>query len=107
MYRPKDLKKLKEEISNIAYEAEVFFKTEHEEPKLNEYKEYIEIIKKIVKKNDLIVYGGYAQNDQIIEKKKNDGFYKKWEKNDYELYSPEPVKYAMEIADELYKKNFF
>ncbi len=69
MYRQKDFELLQEEIKNIAYDAEVLYKKNFEEPSLNEYEETISIIKNIVKKNDLIVYGGYAQNEQIEKKK--------------------------------------
>jgi hypothetical protein len=107
MYRQKDFDLLQEEIKNIAYDAEVLYKKNFEEPSLNEYEETILIIKKIVKDNDLIVYGGYAQNEQIEKKKKNDGFYEKWQKPDYEMYSPDPIRHGVEIADALHKKGFF
>ena len=107
MYRQKDFEKIKDNINNIENKALEFYIKNHVDPSIEEYKEVINLIKKMVIKNKLIVYGGYAQNELILKKNKTDGFYTELDMPDYEIYSPEPIKHSMEIVDIFYKKNYF
>ena len=107
MYRQTDLTKIKANLNDIENNAMEIYIKNHNDPSIKEYNDVIEIIKKYIKKRNLIVYGGYAQNDLILEKNKHDGFYNELDMPDYELYSYEPIKDAMAIADELYKKKYF
>jgi len=107
MYRQKDLETIKNNINEIENKALDIFIKNHNDPTIKEYNDVINILKKFFKKNNLIVYGGYAQNDLILKKNKNDGFYSEIDMPDYEIYSPDPIKHAMEIADILYDKKYF
>lgn len=107
MYRQKDFDKINDNIKDIENKALEFYIKNHNDPSIDEYKEVINLIRKIVIKNNLVVYGGYAQNELILKKNKTDGFYTEIDMPDYELYSPDPIKHSMEIVDAMFKKKYF
>lgn len=65
----------------------------------------LEIQKFIIKKNR-IVYGGWAQNAFIKEKKPEEQFYHAEDVPDIEFYTPEPSTDLMDLADHLYNKGY-
>ena len=107
MYRSKDFSAIKESIYDIEEKANELFMRNYHEPSIKEYQDIIKLLKKIVKKKNRIIYGGYAQNELIKEKNKDDVFYTEIQMPDLEIYSPDPIKDAVDIADELYEKGYF
>ena len=79
----------------------------HHQPSIKEYQDVIKLIKDYIKKTNLIVYGGYAQNELILDKNKDDGFYREIDMPDFEIYSPDPIKHSVEMADLLYEKGYY
>ena len=69
------------------------------------HKEIDEIIKKNKTKNR-IVYGGYAQNELIRIKNKEDVFYREIDVADIEFYSPNPIGDMIDLCDILYNNKF-
>lgn len=106
MYSDKNIKKIKDNINNIQQEAEMEFNKNHHEPNLKEIKEVYDIMLKYLKKSKKIIYGGYAQNQLILNKNKEDGFYKETDLADIEFYSYEPVKDLVELTDLIHKEGY-
>ena len=106
MYSDKNLKKVKENIKDIEEKAEIVFRKNHFEPSLKEVQEVNEIIIKFLKNKKKIIYGGYAQNQLILNKNKDDGFYKETDLADIEFYSYEPVKDLVELTDLIHKEGY-
>ena len=63
MYRSKDFSAIKEGIYEIEEKANEIFMKNYNEPSIKEYQDIIKLLKKIVKKKNRIIYGGYAQNE--------------------------------------------
>lgn len=106
MYRQKDLEIIKTNLNQIEDKAaEIFLKKFHE-PNLEEMTSVYDIIKKFIRDKKRIVYGGYAQNELIKKKKKEDGFYKLIDLPDIEFYTPEPLKDMIELCDIIHEKKF-
>ena len=76
------------------------------EPTIDEINKVYNIIKQYIRDNNLIVYGGWAQNALIKSKNKNDAFYSEAETPDIEFYSTEPLKDLINLCDLLHKKEF-
>ena len=107
MFRQKDHSIIKENIYDIEEKAYDLFMRNHHQPSIKEYKDVIKLIKEYIKKTNLIVYGGYAQNELILDKNKDDGFYREIDMPDFEIYSPDPIKHSVEMADLLYEKGYY
>lgn len=106
MYKQKDIDIINKNLSLISREAAKIFLDNFEEPSTKEYDEIMNDIKDYIKKNNLIIYGGYAQNTLIGVKNKNDMFYDELSRADLEIYSPDPIKNAIELSDILFKKGY-
>jgi hypothetical protein len=76
------------------------------EPTIDEINNVYNIIKEYIKDNNLIVYGGWAQNALIEKKNKKDAFYSQVDIPDIEFYSPKPLKDLIQLCDLLHKKEF-
>ena len=113
MYRTEDIIKINENINIIKDEASYNYQ-KNNEPTLDELSIVYQYIISYIKKKQRIVYGGYAQNLLIIDKNKDDGFYKEingafynWpDLADIEFYSPTPIEDLIELTEELYHKKF-
>jgi hypothetical protein len=105
MYREDDIEKIKLNIDNISTKAMTIYKTNYE-PTLAESQEVYKELLNFIKEKKKIIYGGYAQNNLILQKNKNDGFYKDIDTPDIEFYSFEPVKDLFELCNYLHSKNF-
>jgi hypothetical protein len=113
MYRIEDIDKINLNINKIKDIADEVYK-KNNEPTLDENSLVYKCIMNYIITKKKIVYGGTAQNLLIVEKNKNDSFYRdvngvyyNWpEIADIEFYSPTPIKDAMELSEELYNKNF-
>lgn len=105
MYRNEDIEIIKMNIDNITEEAMLVYKTNYE-PTLKENKEVYAEILNFIKKKNRIIYGGYAQNQLILVKNENDGFYKDSHTPDIEFYSFEPLADLIELCDYLKSKHF-
>lgn len=106
MYRQEDFDKINSNLSRLRDEAAQIYLDKYEEPNSKEYNSVMNEIKKFIKNKNLIIYGGYAQNALIGKKNKSDEFYTEISRADLEIYSPEPIKHAMELADMLHSKNY-
>ena len=106
MYRQEDIDIINKNLSIISREAAKIYLDNYEEPNTKEYEAVMRDIKEYIKKNDLIIYGGYAQNALIKSKNPDDVFYDELSRADLEIYSPDPIKHAMEMTDLLYGKGY-
>jgi len=104
-YREKDIDDINNNLDKIVLKANKTYLTNYE-PTIDEINKVYEIIKSYIRENNLIIYGGYAQNELIKNKNKDDGFYSEYDVPDIEFYSPEPVKDMINICDILYNKDF-
>ena len=105
MYRDEDIDIIKNNIDNITQEAMKIYKTNNE-PTLAESKLVYTEILNFIKEKNRIIYGGYAQNNLILMKNVDDGFYKDIDTPDIEFYSPEPLADLINLCDYLKSKNF-
>ena len=106
MYRQEDIDIINKNLSTISREAAKIYLDNYEEPSTKEYEAVMKEIKEYIKKNDLIIYGGYAQNALIRAKNPDDVFYDELSRADLEIYSPDPIKHSMEMTDMLHKKGY-
>jgi hypothetical protein len=104
MYRIEDIDEIKKNINNIQDDAMLVYKTNYE-PTLTESKSVYNYVLEFIKLKKRIIYGGWAQNELIKYKNKDESFYKETSEADVEFYSYEPVKDAMDLADFLKSKN--
>jgi len=113
MYRPEDILKINENIDKIKDDATYESKKKYE-PTLEEISDVCKAIISYIKKKQRVTYGGYAQNLLIMNKNKEDVFYKEidgafynWpELADIEFYSPTPIEDLIELTEELFSKKF-
>jgi hypothetical protein len=103
MYRIEDIDNIKKNIGQIQDEAMLTYKTNYE-PTLTESKSVYNYILEFIKSRKRIIYGGWAQNELIKSKNKDEQFYKEVDTPDVEFYSYEPIKDAVELADFLKSK---
>ena len=106
MYREKDLKEIYDNLSNLEDKAQILFNDKYGEPSVDEMSRVYGIIKDYIRDNNLIVYGGYAQNALIKEMNPKDVFYKETDNPDIEFYSYEPLKDLIQLCDILHKEGF-
>jgi hypothetical protein len=105
MYRDIDLEVIKKGMDDIKEEA-MKKKLDTLEPTLSEFKDVYNNILDYIKKKKKIIYGGYAQNQLIKMKNKNDTFYRDTDLADIEFYSHEPLTDVVELCDLLHSKGF-
>lgn len=113
MYRLEDIEKINDNIKDIKDNAATAYKTYYE-PTLNELSNVYNAIKNYIKKNNKIVYGGFAQNLLITKKNRDDAFYKEingayynWpDLADIEFYSTTPLKDVIDLTEELHGLGF-
>lgn len=106
MYRQKDIDIIEYNLDKIGNTAKKIYIDNYYEPTIQEYEAVMNEIKKYIEKNNLIIYGGYAQNELIKKKNSKDVFYNKYDRNDIEIYSPDPINDGMKISEDLFKKGF-
>jgi len=106
MYRQKDFDMIKLNLDIIEHNAEDEFVRNHKVPNLKEIDAINKIILKFIKDNKRIIYGGYAQNELIKKKNKDDAFYTETDMADIEFYTPEPIKDGLTLADMLHKEGY-
>jgi len=113
MYRIEDIEKINQNLSKIKDDAAKEYKTFYE-PTLIEMSKVYNAIKNYIKKNNKIVYGGFAQNLLIIKKNPADAFYTdidgayfNWpDIADIEFYSTTPLVDIINLTEELYAQGF-
>jgi hypothetical protein len=113
MYRVEDYNKIIENAENIKDNSYREYK-ENYEPTLQEIAKVYKSIIKFIKKNNLLVYGGFAQNTLIKNKNPKDVFYKEidgvyynWpDVADIEIYSPTPIEDVIKLTEYLFAENF-
>jgi hypothetical protein len=113
MYRVEDYTKILENADNIKDDAYKEYK-ENYEPTLGEISRTYKSIIKFIKKNKLLVYGGFAQNTLIKNKNPKDVFYREidgvyynWpDIADIEIYSPTPVEDVIKLTEHLFAEKF-
>jgi len=113
MYRSEDIIKINDNIEKIKEDAQYEYRLTNE-PTLEESSNISKAIINFIKKKQRVVYGGYAQNLLIMNKNKEDVFYKEidgafynWpDLADIEFYSPTPIQDAIELTEELYSKKY-
>jgi hypothetical protein len=76
MYRQTDIDEITQNLSKIQKEAFKEFRSKNE-PDIREISEVYLVIKNFIKKNNKIVYGGFAQNLLLQSKNNDDTFYNK------------------------------
>ena len=105
MYRQKDIDHIYNNLDSLEDNAREIY-LENYEPTLKEVDSVYEVIKEYIRDNNLIIYGGYAQNALIKSQNKDACFYKKVDVPDIEFYSHEPLKNLVELCDILHKKGY-
>lgn len=113
MYRQKDIDDITQNLSNIQKEAFKEFRSKNE-PDIREISEVYLVIKNFIKKNNKIVYGGFAQNLLLQIKNNEDTFYNKIDEAyynsgsiaDLEFYSATPFEDLIYLTEELFLKKF-
>jgi hypothetical protein len=106
MYRQEDFDKITSNLSRIYADADKVYKDKYEVPTKKEYDNVVNDIKNFIKNKGLIIYGGWAQNELIGKKNKDDEFYPETSRHDIEIYSTNPIKHVMELGDLLYSKKY-
>jgi hypothetical protein len=104
LYSKKDIELIKTNLGGII-DSSIDARNKKLEPLFEEYKKVNNIIKKYIKENRRIIYGGYAWNKLIEIKDKNDVFYKKNDRPDIEFFSPYPIEDVKNICDLLHKEG--
>lgn len=104
-YREKDVNIITQNLKKIQDKAQMTY-LKNNEPNIDEINNVYEIIKQYIRDNNLIVYGGWAQNALIKNKNEKDVFYSEAETPDIEFYSKEPIKDMINLCDLLHKKEF-
>jgi hypothetical protein len=105
LYNPGDLDIINKNLNKIESDARMKYLKNYE-PTLDEINSIYDVIKNYIRENNLIVYGGYAQNKLIEKKNKDDVFYEEHDIPDIEFYSPDPLKDLINLCDLLHSKNF-
>jgi len=105
MYREQDVEIIDKNLGKLEDKAREIYINNYE-PTIQETRSVYSIIKDYIRKNKLIVYGGYAQNALIKKQNEKDAFYKESDLADIEFYSPEPLKDLINLCDLLHNKNF-
>lgn len=76
-------------------------------PTIDERRRVIDVVRKFIRDNGKIVYGGTAIDEAIREASKGtDSIYKTDYSADIEFYSSEPVKDVVDLSNILYKAGF-
>jgi hypothetical protein len=75
-------------------------------PTKDERKAIITLILNFIKEKKRKIYGGYAMNQLIIDKSKEDGFYKDYQTPDIDFYSPTPIQDLIELCNKLNSTGF-
>jgi hypothetical protein len=104
-YRDEDVDDIMKNLKNIQDEAQMTY-LKNNEPTIDEINNVYNVIKQYIRDNNLIVYGGYAQNELIKSRNKDDAFYSEADTPDIEFYSTEPLKDLINLCDLLHKKEF-
>ena len=113
MYRSEDIIKINDNIDKIKEDAQFEYKKVNE-PTFKETSNVCKEIINFIKKKKRVVYGGYAQNLLIMDKNKDDVFYKEidgafynWpDLADIEFYSPTPLEDLIELTEDLFTKKY-
>ena len=105
MYRQKEIEEIMKNIDKLEDTAKEIQLNTYEPTIMERRNVYSEIIKYIKAKNR-IVYGGYAQNELIRVKNKEDVFYREIDVADIEFYSPNPISDMIDLCDILHNKKF-
>ncbi len=108
LYDEKNMKLLEDNIDSIIMDARRFALNNVLEPSLDEWKSGTKILLDFIKTNKRIIYGGYAWNELIKKKNKNDAIYSEdmIELPDIEFYSPTPVHDLVYLCKEWVDKGF-
>ena len=105
MYRQKDIDIVSTNLDTLQDKARLIYLNSYE-PTLVESKNVYTDIKKFIKDKKRIVYGGYAQNELIRAKNKDDVFYREVDVADIEFYTPDPLGDLIDLCDLLYQKKY-
>ncbi len=106
MYNEKQLKDIDLNLKDVINEAMKIYLKNFKEPGLDEFEMVRKDVLEFIKKNKLIVYGGYAQNKLIGIKNKEDQFYNEFSYADVEVYSSNPIGDSMKMGDMLFEKKY-
>jgi hypothetical protein len=105
MYRQLDIDTILNNIDRIEDQAKTIYLNKYE-PTMEESKSVYRDIKQFIRDKNRIVYGGYAQNELINVKNKEDVFYREIDLADIEFYTPDPVGDMIDLCDLLLKKKY-
>ena len=72
---------------------------------IKEYERNMALVKKFIRDKQLIVYGGYAQ-DQLLKSKGKPGIYDKYSGADIEFYSTDYVKDTIELSKLFHQRKW-
>lgn len=105
MFTNKDIEVFDNKIDDLEDSAEILTDKVNEELIKNQ-KAIISIIESYVKKHQLIVYGGNAQNLAIKKIDPKGVFYDDKDVHDYDVYSFDPKNDAINLTKQIFKAGF-
>jgi len=105
MFRSQDIEYFNKKIDHYKNDMSkiVFSKFE---PTPDKRKNIYIAILNFIKKNNRIVYGGWAHNTLIKDINPDDQFYSEYSASDVEFYSPDPIGDLMNLCEELHQLGF-
>ncbi len=105
LFTEEDYKLIIKELPNIIDSIKLYL-LKNGTPSLDEVYKIQKLILEYVKKNNRIIYGGYALDKALRAINPEHAIYKKsWQIPDIEFYSPEPMKDIVDICDILVKQD--
>lgn len=104
LYNKTDLDLIEENIPDIVKQHKKL-KFKNLTVDINEYERNMALVKKFVRDKQLIIYGGYAQ-DQLLKSKGKPGIYDRYSGADIEFYSPNYVKDIVDLAKLFHEKKW-
>lgn len=105
MLRSEDSIAIKSSLNELIKKSDKIKLTNYE-PTLVEIEKVNRDIYTFIKKNKLIIYGGFAQNYLISKKNSKDTFYDRYSLADIEFYHYDPIAIGMELTKLLYSKGY-
>lgn len=105
MFSEKDIEVFADKIDDLEESADKLTKQINKQL-IKDQKEIIKIIEKYIKSNELIIYGGNAQNMAVMLIDKKNAFYDKEDVHDYDVYSYDPIYHIEKLTKQIYDAGF-
>lgn len=104
-YTPEEYDQVKEDLPKVLAKARAKV-AECLVPTWSTKMKILDTIKKFIRENERIVYGGTAINELVKKANAADSIYKPYQFADIEFYSPEPAADIVKLCDILYHEGY-